>query len=40
MINAYAALEAKARLTAWQYEPGPLGRHEVEIAVFATRICR
>ena len=39
MINAYAALEAKARLTPWQYEPGPLGQHDVEIDVDYCGIC-
>ncbi|MDP5136128.1 NAD(P)-dependent alcohol dehydrogenase [Rheinheimera baltica] len=39
MIKAYAALEAKGKLTAWEYEPGELGRHDVEIDVDYCGIC-
>ena len=39
MINAYAALTPGAKLTAYQYEPGPLGAHEVEIEVRYCGIC-
>ncbi|MCL5974712.1 MAG: alcohol dehydrogenase catalytic domain-containing protein, partial [Gammaproteobacteria bacterium] len=39
MINAYAALEAGANLTPYQYDPGPLGEHEVEIEVRYCGIC-
>ena len=39
MINAYAALEAGGKLVKWQYEPGALGRDEVEIAVDYCGIC-
>jgi len=42
MINAYAALERGAKLTPYQYDPGLLGEHEVEIecdiAVFVIAI--
>jgi alcohol/geraniol dehydrogenase (NADP+) len=39
MINAYAAHEPNGQLTEWQYEPGQLGRHEVEIDVDYCGIC-
>ncbi|MCB2426164.1 NADPH-dependent aldehyde reductase Ahr [Methylophaga pinxianii] len=39
MINAYAALTPGAKLTAYQYEPAPLGAHEVEIEVRYCGIC-
>ena len=38
-IHAYAAGAAKAQLEPFSYEPGPLGRHEVEIAVTHCGIC-
>lgn len=39
MINAYAALKPGAKLTAYQYEPGPLEANEVEIEVHFCGIC-
>ena len=39
MVNAYAALSAKGRLEPFQYEPGPLGRHEVEVKPTHCGIC-
>ena len=39
MINAYATLEAGAKLTPYQYDPGPLGDHEVEIEMRYCGIC-
>ncbi|KKO49179.1 alcohol dehydrogenase [Arsukibacterium sp. MJ3] len=39
MIKAYAALKAKGELTAWEYDPGTLGRDEVEIEVDYCGIC-
>ncbi|MDP2713661.1 NAD(P)-dependent alcohol dehydrogenase [Rheinheimera sp.] len=39
MINAYAAPEANAKLVPWQYEPGALGRDDVEIDVDYCGIC-
>ena len=39
MINAYAAMAAKGKLEPWQYDPGKLGRQEVEIAVDYCGIC-
>ncbi|MGP9802562.1 NADPH-dependent aldehyde reductase Ahr [Rheinheimera sp. NSM] len=39
MINAYAAPEANAKLVPWQYEPGELGRDDVEIDVDYCGIC-
>lgn len=43
-INAYAVLSAKGLLEPFSYEPGVLGRNEVEIAVThcgsVTAICR
>ncbi len=39
MINAYAASAAGGRLEPFTYDPGPLGRHEVEIAVESCGIC-
>jgi len=38
-INAYAAQSAKGRLEPFTYEPGPLGRNEVEVAVTYCGIC-
>lgn len=39
MIKAYAALEAGGKLQPFEYDPGPLGRHEVEIDVESCGIC-
>lgn len=39
MINAFAALEPGAKLTPYQYDPGLLGEHEVEIEVRYCGIC-
>jgi len=39
MIKAYAASEPGAELTPFEYDPGPLGRHEVEIEVSHCGIC-
>jgi uncharacterized zinc-type alcohol dehydrogenase-like protein len=39
LFNAYAAKKAKARLAPFQYEPGPLGSDEVEIAISHCGIC-
>ncbi|HAW92766.1 MULTISPECIES: NADPH-dependent aldehyde reductase Ahr [unclassified Arsukibacterium] len=39
MINAYAAMAEKGKLEPWQYDPGKLGRQEVEIAVDYCGIC-
>ena len=39
MINAFAALEAKGLLEPFQYDPGPIGNAEVEIAVEYCGIC-
>ncbi|AWL10681.1 putative cinnamyl alcohol dehydrogenase [Saliniradius amylolyticus] len=39
MINAYAATEPGAKLEAYQYDPGELGEHEVEIEVHYCGIC-
>lgn len=39
LFNAYAAKKAKARLVPFQYEPGPLGSDEVEIAISHCGIC-
>jgi uncharacterized zinc-type alcohol dehydrogenase-like protein len=38
-INAYAVLSAKGLLEPFSYEPGVLGRNEVEIAVTHCGIC-
>ena len=38
-INAYAALEAGAKLEPFTYDPGPLGAHEVELEVESCGIC-
>nr|HEX4317806.1 NAD(P)-dependent alcohol dehydrogenase [Kofleriaceae bacterium] len=38
-IDAYAALEAKAQLTPWSYEPGALGPHDVELEVTHCGLC-
>ncbi|NWK54806.1 NAD(P)-dependent alcohol dehydrogenase [Verrucomicrobiaceae bacterium N1E253] len=39
MIKAYAAHEAKGELQAFEYDPGELGAHEVEIDVTFCGIC-
>lgn len=39
MIKAYAALKAGGTLEPFEYDPGPLGRDEVEIAVESCGIC-
>ena len=39
MIKAWAATEAGGELTPFEYDPGPLGSHEVEIAVEHCGIC-
>ena len=38
-INAYAVKSAKGRLESFSYEPGPLGRNEIEVAVTHCGIC-
>ncbi len=39
MIKAYAASEPGAELKPFEYDPGPLGSHQVEIAVEHCGIC-
>jgi uncharacterized zinc-type alcohol dehydrogenase-like protein len=39
VINAYAVTAARGRLEPFSYEPGPLGRDEVEVAVSHCGIC-
>ena len=39
MIKAYAALEPAGLLQPYEYDPGPLGSHEVEIDVQYCGIC-
>jgi len=39
MINAYAAKEAGGKLEKFQYDPGKLGSHDVEIDVESCGIC-
>lgn len=39
MIRAIAALEAGGKLQPFEFDPGPLGRHEVEIDVESCGIC-
>ena len=39
MITAYAATEAGSELTPFEYDPGELGDHEVEINVESCGIC-
>ncbi|PJE80803.1 Aldehyde reductase Ahr [invertebrate metagenome] len=39
MIKAYAALNAGEPLQTFEYDPGPLGDHDVEIAVDYCGIC-
>lgn len=38
-VQCYAAKAAGSELSAWSYDPGPLGEHEVEIAVTHCGIC-
>jgi uncharacterized zinc-type alcohol dehydrogenase-like protein len=38
-IHAHAAKAAKQALTPFEYDPGPLGDHEVEVAVTHCGIC-
>ena len=38
-VKALAATSAKAPLTPFEYEPGPLGDEQVEIAVSHCGIC-
>ncbi|MFH1176918.1 MAG: NAD(P)-dependent alcohol dehydrogenase [Acidobacteriota bacterium] len=38
-IHAYAASRPRARLEAFDYEPGPLGAGEIEIAISHCGIC-
>lgn len=39
MIKAYAAFEAGGQLQSFEYDPGPLGAHDVEIAIEHCGIC-
>jgi uncharacterized zinc-type alcohol dehydrogenase-like protein len=39
MIRAYAVHEAKGKLEAFEYEPGPLGAEEIEIDVTSCGLC-
>lgn len=39
MIKAYAAFEAGGQLQPFEYDPGPLGAHDVEIAIEHCGIC-
>ena len=39
MINAYAAKEPGGKLEKFQYDPGELGSHDVEIDVESCGIC-
>ena len=39
MIKGYAAMEAGGPLEPFEYEPGPLGSHEVELQVEHCGIC-
>ena len=39
MIKAYAAFEAGGKLQPFEYDPGPLGAHDVEIVVEYCGIC-
>ncbi len=38
-IHALAALGAKQKLQSFEYDPGPLGSEQVEIAVESCGIC-
>jgi uncharacterized zinc-type alcohol dehydrogenase-like protein len=39
MIKAFAAFEPGAELKPFEYDPGPMGREQVEIAVDHCGIC-
>ncbi|WP_297326083.1 NAD(P)-dependent alcohol dehydrogenase [Nitrosomonas sp.] len=39
MIKAYAAFESGGKLQPFEYDPGPLGEHDVEIAIEHCGIC-
>jgi uncharacterized zinc-type alcohol dehydrogenase-like protein len=39
LIHAHAALEPKARLVPFQYEPGALGPNDVELEVTHCGLC-
>jgi uncharacterized zinc-type alcohol dehydrogenase-like protein len=39
MIEAFAALEKRARLQSFSYDEGPLGAHDVELAVSHCGLC-
>jgi uncharacterized zinc-type alcohol dehydrogenase-like protein len=39
MINAYAAKEKSGKFEPYEYDPGALGDHEVEIEVHSCGIC-
>ena len=39
MIKAYAAVEPGGELKPFEYDPGPLGDHDVEIEVDYCGIC-
>ena len=39
MIKAYAASEPGGKLRPFEYDPGPLGAHDVEIAIEHCGIC-
>ena len=39
MINAYAASTAGGELTPFEYDPGPMGHHDVDIEVEHCGIC-
>ena len=39
MIKAYAASSAGGKLTPFEYDPGPMGHHDVEIEVEHCGIC-
>ncbi|HRX72435.1 MAG TPA: alcohol dehydrogenase, partial [Candidatus Competibacteraceae bacterium] len=39
MIRAYAAHEAKGKLTPFEYDPGELKPDQVELDVIACGIC-
>ena len=39
MIRAHAALSAKGRLEPFEYDPGPIGAHQVDVRVTHCGIC-
>lgn len=39
MINAYAAMEAGGKFQKYEYDPGALGPHDVEIDVVSCGVC-